>query len=306
MHTTAAYAFRMTADRQSTYFQYRCYSSHPELKRLADSFLGRYLASRRRRPSPEKEQKLRRAFIIAISGLVLGGAFNHHGHIVLIALNKNHYNGKTRVSPILRPELLEVFNWLIRDGYLEQASSEAQINGRWQPRGYRLTRKYLELAVLHPPDFSSAEILSSLGRNGFAAYVELRVNKRSVRLRPSTEKDLTLTRLRAYDNRLKNHRFELAGKVVPPFTFSLTRIYTQDYDHGGRYYSLFQQQPSQSRLHLYINGEPTAEVDYKGLHPALLYQRIGLETPTDPYDIPGGDWAKVDGEEGLPGAYKPL
>jgi hypothetical protein len=223
---------------------------------------------------------------------VLGGAFNHLGYSVLIALNKNHYNGKSRISPVLQPALLEVFQWLIRERYLEQVSSETFVDGRWRPRSYRLTRRYLDLAIEHPPDFNSPEILSSLGRNGFAPLVELRIKGRQVRLRPSAEKDLTLMRLKAYDNRLKNHRFELAGKVVPSFAFSLTRIYTGDYEHGGRYYSLFQQQPSQVRLHLFIDGEPTAEVDYKGLHPSLLYQREGLKAPPDPYEIPGGNWPR--------------
>ena len=276
----------------SSYFQYRCYSNHPHLKELGRDLLSQYLQSRRRKPPPKKQAKLTRAFVTAISGLVLGGAFNHHGYVVLIALNKNHYTGRSRISPVLQPELLEVFRWLIADGYLQQVSDESMIGGRWVPRGYRLTRKYLELASQHPPDFKSPEILSSLGRNGLAPRVELRVNGRQVRLRPSTEKDLSLKRLKSYDNRLESHRFELAGKVVPPSVFSLTRIYTGDYQHGGRYYSLFQQQPSQVRLNLFIDGEPTAEVDYKGLHPSLLYQRMGLEAPVDPYDVPGNAYPR--------------
>jgi len=40
-------------------------------------------------------------------------------------------------------------------------------------------------------------------------------------------------------------------------------------------------------LSIQIDGEPVAEVDYKALHPKLLYQLVGVEGPDDPYDTGG-------------------
>lgn len=275
------------------YFQYRCYSNHPFLKSLGDALFERFTQTRKRKLGEADRKKYRRAFIVAISGLVQGGAFNHLGNPVHIALNKNHYFGESRLNPIFGPELFHVLKWLIGDGYLEQVENEKRMfDGSWVPRGYRLTKKYLDLAVQHPPDLSEANLISSIGRNGLANRVELRINNRSVRLRPSAEKDRTLIRLAAYDKRLQRHRFEIGDRVLGPYPFSLTRIYTNDYTHGGRYYSTFQRQPSSIRLSLSIDGEPTVEVDYKGLHPALLYQRVGLEAPEDPYSLPGYNYPR--------------
>jgi hypothetical protein len=37
-----------------------------------------------------------------------------------------------------------------------------------------------------------------------------------------------------------------------------------------------------------INGQPTVEADFKGLHPAILFAKNGLNIPTDPYALVPG------------------
>jgi hypothetical protein len=107
------------------------------------------------------------------------------------------------------------------------------------------------------------------------------------RLPRSSEKDLTLKRLAAYDRRLSEYEFTVMGNVISPYAFSLTRIYKHNYMTGGRYYSAFQGKSSQFRLNIQIDGEYVAEIDYKALHPMLLYQMEGAEAPDDPYDTEG-------------------
>ncbi|UJR78914.1 Hypothetical protein I5071_9470 [Sandaracinus amylolyticus] len=41
-----------------------------------------------------------------------------------------------------------------------------------------------------------------------------------------------------------------------------------------------------SRQHLYVNDEPTVEVDFRHCHPAMLYALRGLAVPEDPYTVP--------------------
>lgn len=272
------------------YFQYRCYGTHQNLKDQGRHFYSLFVAEHIRKPQSgsKREKDLERAFIVAISGMYLGGGYRHDGEPIRITLNKNRYEGSTRLSPVYTNELYTAFRWLIEKAYIEQVEPERFVDGKWIPRGYRLTRKWLDIAVHFPPEF---EILRSIARNPVAPFVELRRDGVSVKLPASKEKDLTIQRLDQYEKRLANHIFTIAGQTIPPFAFSLTRIYTGNYKRGGRYYSLFQQKSSQYRLNMMIDGEPVAEVDYKSLHPSLLYQREGLEAPEDPYDT-GGDFPR--------------
>ena len=43
----------------------------------------------------------------------------------------------------------------------------------------------------------------------------------------------------------------------------------------------------EARQHIQINGEPVAELDYKTLHPAILYAQAGATMPADCYGIDG-------------------
>ncbi len=150
-----------------------------------------------------------------------------------------------------------------------------------------MTSKFINHAHADPP--SEDDVLSTLRRNDFAPFVELRSKDgRRLRLGPSSEKSLTLQRLERFERRLSRHQFKICGRTIPPVLFSLTRIYSQDYSRGGRYYSAFQTRSSQFRLQIEINGVPVAEADYKALHPNLLYQLVGLEAPQDPYDLGDG------------------
>lgn len=59
--------------------------------------------------------------------------------------------------------------------------------------------------------------------------------------------------------------------------------------HGGRFYGHWVQSvPSEHRSKITINGKPTCELDYSGLHINMLYARAGLP-------LPEGDVYAVDG-----------
>jgi hypothetical protein len=62
-----------------------------------------------------------------------------------------------------------------------------------------------------------------------------------------------------------------------------------DFANGGRFYGgHWQNIPAEGgRDQITINGQPTTEVDYRGLHIRLLYQEVGKPMPTDPYDVDG-------------------
>lgn len=59
----------------------------------------------------------------------------------------------------------------------------------------------------------------------------------------------------------------------------------RDWEQGGRFYGAWWMGcPSALRPHIVINGKRTVEVDYSGLHAAMLFAQAGLKIPDDPYE----------------------
>lgn len=74
----------------------------------------------------------------------------------------------------------------------------------------------------------------------------------------------------------------------------LKRVYNlSSFSYGGRFYStgLFNYQGlgKEERSNILINDKPTVEVDYKSIHPNILYSMIGEQLDKDPYFIDGID-----------------
>lgn len=70
----------------------------------------------------------------------------------------------------------------------------------------------------------------------------------------------------------------------------MARIHNRDFDRGGRFYPMgtsWQNIKSQARRALTIDGEPVVELDFKTLHPAILYAEAKAPMPRDCYAIEG-------------------
>lgn len=71
--------------------------------------------------------------------------------------------------------------------------------------------------------------------------------------------------------------------------FSMSQLYrvfnNGSFTQGGRFYGgWWQLVPEEQRKHILIDGEPTVELDYKALHPTLLYlEHTGHLPDDDPY-----------------------
>ena len=78
---------------------------------------------------------------------------------------------------------------------------------------------------------------------------------------------------------------------LKPFSFMYRSFSDSTFNKGGRVYGGFWERcASLHRQHIYINGNPTVEIDYNSLHPAILYQMVGinffqLSGGRDLYDI---------------------
>lgn len=70
----------------------------------------------------------------------------------------------------------------------------------------------------------------------------------------------------------------------------VVRIFNRTFKRGGRFYALgggWQSMSKEARKQITIGGEPVVEIDYKTLHPAILYAQARAPLPKDSYDLPG-------------------
>ena len=68
---------------------------------------------------------------------------------------------------------------------------------------------------------------------------------------------------------------------------TLRRVFNNNsWDQGGRFYDgWWQGIPREYRKHIRIDHKETIELDYSGMHPAMLYAQVGVTCPLDPYDM---------------------
>ncbi|KFE36128.1 hypothetical protein [Thioclava atlantica] len=70
----------------------------------------------------------------------------------------------------------------------------------------------------------------------------------------------------------------------------LYRVFNnRSFAQGGRFYGGWWQHAKRYvRPFITIDGQPTVEADFKGLHPAILFAKSGLDIPPDPYSLVPG------------------
>jgi len=78
-------------------------------------------------------------------------------------------------------------------------------------------------------------------------------------------------------------------EAAQSFDFAARTVYrvfnNADWKQGGRFYGAWWTScPSRLRPYILINGKRTVEVDYSGLHAAMLYAQNGQPIPDDPYE----------------------
>lgn len=189
----------------------------------------------------------------------------------------------------------------VRAGYLDRTTGKSEV-GR-----YRATRK----------------LISRLEDCGISVtWVSMRPNAEGIVLKDGSKNrveygevpyaNTARERLALINDRLARHWYDLDlpdDKVRAALTleandadeedaypFDLTRrglhrvFNNSDWEQGGRFYGgWWQAVPKELRRFITIDGKSTVEVDYSGLHAAMLLAEAGLEVPDDPYARCFGD-----------------
>ncbi|MDG1370649.1 MAG: hypothetical protein P8Q48_10505 [Paracoccaceae bacterium] len=171
----------------------------------------------------------------------------------------------------------------------------------------RVTRYQATQALLEGVAHTGASV-ADLRRNRNAEGIRLKdCKKKPVEYGEVAFANAARDRLRIINKMLENHWADLAltddqiadelkliaGKrddeASQSFDFAARTVYRVfnncDWEQGGRFYGAWWIScPSKLRQSILIDGKRTVEVDYSGLHAAMLYAQEGMAIPDDPYE----------------------
>lgn len=156
--------------------------------------------------------------------------------------------------------------------------------------GVDVSKEKIEYSFLQVRDRFTKELLSTRRRKGAADIAKM---------------------LQEYNAFLETVDIAVNGVSLPSQQYA--RIFTENMERGGRYYNLsgsVQTMPSSYRKTITINGEATAELDFKALHPSILYEQVEkvIGKPVDmedPYNIDLTGLFKIDESVELPVGHNP-
>nr|CBX28423.1 hypothetical protein N47_G37470 [uncultured Desulfobacterium sp.] len=111
-----------------------------------------------------------------------------------------------------------------------------------------------------------------------------------------SQKYREMTMARSNNDDILNEEFQLNDIGIKRLQFSLNqeilyRVFNRkSFEKGGRAFgATYQRLPKHMRKGIFINNEPTVEIDYSAYHIRMLYHLNGIDYTEDPYIVCGGE-----------------
>jgi hypothetical protein len=230
-----------------------------------------------------------------------------------ISSNRNHWS-KGRYRAIhLSKSILNVLDWLVAEGLVDKRDHFHSVN-----RSLSRTARYRASERLQSVFKAALFGLDDIGThdNGeciVLKQVEIRnaetaEESKSIDYEDTPETVAMRERLKAYNKllqqshidihflakpliRRENNKGPRKGRsntvAVGQHNKFVRRIFSRgSWNMHGRFYGgWWQQIGSELRRHIFINGNPTIEVDFKSMHVALLNAQLGAKVIYDPYEV---------------------
>lgn len=306
-------AFGVNGDEGRSPVLTRVEAPSPEMVRLADYLYEMIRAHQAlpKKPKPTDDVRFRAsllAFTDAIATIALMPIPPHDG--VYIAFGNGAYTG-SEISAVHLREIrnsLDSLGLIVCGGWLNLASDKSKNHAtriRFTSEFRSLVEEYgLTLSGLHPP--TEPVMLSEPTDTAGECPPEVEASRDILNAYNLFIRDFDLTLPPEQWRELQRRVIEAdktgkADKLHSGYDHRriyLTRIFTENWERGGRLYGPFYQgMPKDIREKLLIDGEPTVELDYSRLHPRMLFNEEGLELDRDPYAVPGFDIPKDAAKE---------
>lgn len=294
------------------------WSDHPEINKLVDDLWTNVVepqlggrSNNRGASSPEKQLKvlLLDLYVAWLDDPTLS---------VGISRNNNSYTVDTRYNALhISRKIVNIVDVLVMREYLDSVngSYDRQGNGRYNRTSrIRPTLKLQDLFATLPTseydiDHHCQEetvILTDFETDEEGNYTKTngRKKRKIIEYHDTTNTEIIRRDLSAYNDLLKQTYVDIFSLEEPYVVREkkdgtaqrlkidqskkfVRRIFSRDsWECNGRFYGGFWQQiGSDYRKDILINDTPSVEVDYKGLHAAILSAEKGIPTEGDRYDL---------------------
>lgn len=222
------------------------------------------------------------------------------GRAVSYSRNRNFYTGMTRYcgTSYTYGTVLSAVDEGVRAGLFEEWRQRPGSNRKWQSTFWATSVLLEAWDASIVPAFEQRETIRLRDDDGeLIGYPETRETTRMRReLMPINEAiastSITMPEIGTTTDLLWAISTDDGTCFVRP-RGGVFRVFNRSsFSMGGRAYGWWQNIPKQWRAKLTINGKSTAELDYKALHPTMLYAERGLSLVGDPYEIDG--YARAD------------
>lgn len=230
---------------------------------------------------------------------------------IAVSRNRNDYKAKSRYNELhISYLMVDVVDALVEHGFLnltngfyDQEQGRGYVSRIWPSEPLEHLFKAARFSPFMIESHSDREtvILRDDSGKDMEVYEDTdevlhmrRVLKKYNDLLARTHIDLDYLQVPVLvlGNKKRFHRLEINQQSK-----SVRRVFNKGrFDKGGRFYGgWWQRCPSELRPHIVMDGVLTEEVDFSGLHIALLYARRGInyweKVGDDPYNIvPPCDW----------------
>jgi len=278
---------RLAYNLQSNCFSLKkSLSINDNAKMLAIKFFNEKIISNYKNKKPRNVNKKIDDFLCVVSNLY----FSSENKPMVVSLGNNNYSASSFPSRFL----IDIVNILHKNEYINIK------------KGFRSKRKEeSRLSRVWATSRLREELFNTENRVGGLQIID-RCN--SIILRDGFDKKSIMFRKTRYTNKLEREitfinevnrqfAFEYIGDKGESIrlTSDLHAVFNDGtFEHGGRLYTGkhgYQGLCREDRKSITINGNETVELDYSGLHPHLLYAKLGIQAEGDQYSMVHPDTA---------------
>ena len=277
------------------YLELRQGKTHAALIRVLDDLRNVWLQEFQRRPNRVAQERFVGCLRVILVNLMRARAVD-----AMMTVGISSSKGPLQAEVRYRPEYMSVQYHLRALKLLQERNLVWLVKAGHQQETYSETARYaLTEATCNALSASSMSVGDfSVSRRDEVVLLK-DANRRLTRYNDTPETRAMRANLRILNDLLEGTDIATTRRANPLTDFDdeysgqstdLYRIFNNgSFEEGGRFYGgWWQHAKKHLRLDITLNGQPTVEADFKGLHPAILFARAGLAIPPDPYALVPG------------------
>jgi hypothetical protein len=287
------------------------WSDHPEVKALVEEVWERYLPeeftgkSGNNTTGPKPKTPFKKQLRVLILDLYVAWLQDPELSIGM-SMSVNEWKTNSRYNALhLSKKLIQMANVLVVAGMLDKANASYSGPNAKSNRTTRLRASEKLQDLFKTAKFVRDDVTRFEGEEIIILRDEKDVHRVGKQLEYADTDQTNAMReeLKAYNDLLQSSSIDIAtlqrpiividpdlqvsNVVIHPDNSRSRRVFSRaDWSMNGRFYGGWWQRVNDDwRSKIFIDDQPTIEVDFKGLHVAMLYAQAGEEMLVDPYAV---------------------